>query len=78
MNEVVADVAARLCRAGVPALLTDGPGHPPWPDIDILVPRNRWRTARAVLAGADWRHELGGLGIWRVTGTVSYGWDDGT
>ena len=78
MSVVAADVAARLRVAGVPALLPDGDRHDPWPDIDVLVPRRQWAAARRALAEAGWRYQLGDVGIWRLTTTVSYGWDDGT
>lgn len=78
MSAVATEVATRLREAGVPALLPDGDRHDPWPDIDVLVPRRHWTAARRALAGAGWRYQLGDLGIWRLTGTISYGWDDGT
>ena len=78
MNETVARVVGCLREAGIAALLPDGPGHDPWPDVDILVPRGRWAAAQGVLNQTGWRFELGGLGLWQLTGTVSYGWDDGT
>jgi release factor glutamine methyltransferase len=78
MSVAAADVVARLRAVGAPALLPDGDRRDPWPDVDVLVPRRRWAAARRALAGAGWRYELGGLGLWRLTSTVSYGWDDGT
>ncbi|MGH3118099.1 MAG: methyltransferase domain-containing protein, partial [Gaiellales bacterium] len=74
----VQELVAQLDEAGVEVLLPDGPEPGPGREVPMLVPRNRWAAARQVFEGASWRHALGDRGLWRLTGTVSYGWDDGT
>jgi methylase of polypeptide subunit release factors len=79
-------IAATLRAAEVPAIALRAPGSLGRPDrvlpsatrqqVELLVPRGAARTARRLLAGSDWRFELGARGIWRAIPKVSYLWTD--
>ena len=74
----IESVTAHLADAGVTPLLVGGlpPGRAQ--EAHLLVPRRSWADAEKALRQAAWRHQLGGVGLWRLAGTRTYGWDDGT